>query len=318
MSSIKKMNEELLGEEGFELSVRGKYFEYQIEGDDGILIEFDCRLPKGAMYNLLSKKGLEGFLESEGVEVVSEEQIEGGEEKEEEDIFADFATLDAYIEMCLSTKDDFKNINSILVSGASGISKTYHVIQALEKAKVEAFHIKGYSTAYTLFEILKMDPNGVYVFDDCDSIWKDETGLNILKAALETTKNGVRKITWASGGDIEVVEFTGKIFFISNMDFFAKNTRLPHIKAVIGRTMTVAICSKRDQLIKYIASEAENVSSDKKAVKMATNYMENKTKVRPDFRYFMKLIALAKYAGYNEDKFDAMAKSTSKIQKLAS
>lgn len=319
MASIKKMNEDLLKEEGYQLSVRGKYFEYQFEGEDGTVIEFDCRLPKAAMYNLLKKNGIDGFLESEEIDLVSEEQYEVDEsEKDVDDIFADFATLDAYLEMALSSKEDFKNINSVLVSGPTGISKTFHVEKALKAANVDYYHVKGYSTPYTLFEFLKLDPSGVFLFDDCDSIWKDETGLNILKAALETTKDGIRKITWASGGEIEVVEFTGKILFISNMDFSAQGSRTPHVKAVIGRGMTVGITSKREEILKYIKHEALNVSKDAKAVDLAVKFMEEKTKARPDFRYFMKLIALAKYSNYNQERFDLMAKSTSKMQKIAS
>lgn len=321
MSSIKKINDDFLTDGGWEMSVRGKYFQYQFEHSDGKVIEFDCRLSKGAMYNLLKKSGIDGFLKDSLVSTGSSESIDLDDyqsEEEADDIFADFATLDAYIEMCMSNSDDFKNINSILVSGVSGISKTHHIEKALEDRKIEYFHIKGYSTAYSLFEILKMNPEGVFVFDDCDSIWEDVKGLNILKSALETTKDGIRKITYAANGEVEILEFKGTIFFISNMDFFKKGgNREKHINAVLGRTMTVAITSKREEVLKYIISEASNVSADKKAVDMAVVWMEEKTKVRPDFRYFMKLIALAKFIHYDQEKFDLMAKAPSKIQSLA-
>jgi hypothetical protein len=64
----------------------------------------------------------------------------------------------------------------------------------------------------------------VLIYDDCDSVFKDDNAINVLKGALDTSK--VREISWNSAAPLKTIgktsvpkkfDFTGKIIFISNL-----------------------------------------------------------------------------------------------------
>ena len=131
---------------------------------------------------------------------------------------------------------------SLVITGEGGLGKTHTVNKALKKSGMKnigdlvAFDpdatispaisktlyavIKGYSTAKGLYRTLYENRNRICIFDDCDSILKDDVATNVLKAALDSYDR--RIISWnaeASFGDDlpRSFEFTGGIVFISNM-----------------------------------------------------------------------------------------------------
>ena len=123
---------------------------------------------------------------------------------------------------------------SALITGEGGLGKSHTVIKALESiglvnisgidldgedAPKGSFRvIKGFSTAKGLFRILFENRNNIIVFDDCDSILKDEDAVNLLKGALDSYDS--RIITWNSMRPDEELprsfQFTGGVVFISN------------------------------------------------------------------------------------------------------
>lgn len=81
-------------------------------------------------------------------------------------------------------------------------------------------YVKGYSSAKGLFRTLFENRRKLIVFDDCDAAWKNETGANILKAALDSDED--RWITWnVEGSDNAGLPkrflFEGRVIFISNV-----------------------------------------------------------------------------------------------------
>jgi chromosomal replication initiation ATPase DnaA len=112
---------------------------------------------------------------------------------------------------------------SLLITGEGGLGKTYTVTQELVNANLEEdidyVIVKGYSSARGLYNTLYENSDKLIVFDDCDSILKDATAVNLLKAALDSYDR--RVISWncqSFGSDIpNRFEFTGKIIFISNL-----------------------------------------------------------------------------------------------------
>ena len=126
---------------------------------------------------------------------------------------------------------------SAVITGEGGLGKTYTVKETLAKCGVEDLTavmaeaedsmgegyvmVKGYSTAKGLYRTLFENNGSIIVFDDCDSILKDATALNILKGALDSYDT--RWVSWNSEmketDDLpRTFEFTGSIIFISNMD----------------------------------------------------------------------------------------------------
>jgi hypothetical protein len=126
---------------------------------------------------------------------------------------------------------------SAVITGEGGLGKTFTVKKTLAACGIEDLTavmaeaedsmgegyvmVKGYSTAKGLYRTLFENNGSIIVFDDCDSILKDATALNILKGALDSYDT--RWVSWNSEmketDDLpRTFEFTGSIIFISNMD----------------------------------------------------------------------------------------------------
>jgi len=136
------------------------------------------------------------------------------------------------------------DIKAMIVSGPPGVGKSYGVEQQLEKdaafddiAGHSRKHevVKGAMSAIGLYAKLYKysDPRNVVVFDDCDSVLLDDLSLNILKAALDTSKK--RYISWntdsrllRSEGIPDRFEFKGSAIFITNIKF--ENVRSKKLK----------------------------------------------------------------------------------------
>ena len=136
-------------------------------------------------------------------------------------------------QMTLAVKEGI--VRSMIVSGPPGVGKSHGVLKVLEKAdllntlaerppKYEV--VKGSVSAVGLYAKLYefSDEGNVLVFDDADGVFFDETSLNLLKAALDTTER--RFINWnkdsrllRSDGIPHRYEFKGSVIFIRNIKF---------------------------------------------------------------------------------------------------
>ncbi len=142
---------------------------------------------------------------------------------------------------------------SIIAGGNAGIGKTYTAEYILEGAahdgRIMFTSIRGYVKPTGLYKLLweSRHDNCVLMFDDADSVFDDEIGLNILKGALDTTKR--RTISWRSEKSFEAedgeaipnsFDFHGSVIFITNKNFdneIRRNTKLtPHLEALISRS----------------------------------------------------------------------------------
>ena len=147
---------------------------------------------------------------------------------------------------------------SVIVAGPGGLGKSHTVSAALTKAGLKDISdpeqyevgatltknhfrvIKGYSTAKGLFRTLYENRNGTLVFDDCDSVLKDQTAHDILKAALDSYSK--RIISW--NGDIRdddlerTFRFNGRIVFISNTPSAMMDQALLTRSLVVDVSMT--------------------------------------------------------------------------------
>jgi hypothetical protein len=139
---------------------------------------------------------------------------------------------------------------SFLLTGQAGVGKSFTVTKKLEsmdlKSGEDFIVIKGHSSPLGLYRTLHDHRDQIIVFDDCDSIWKDQIAVNILKAALDSYD--VRTITWNSMSaerfDMEgSFVFTGAIIFISNIDASKLDA------AVVSRTITANLVMSNDEII---------------------------------------------------------------------
>lgn len=126
-------------------------------------------------------------------------------------------------------------VRAMIVTGPPGVGKSFGVEEVLSKddlfdmmgqRKPKYEFVKGAMSAIGLYAKLYKysDAKSVLVFDDCDSILLDDVSLNILKAALDSSKK--RTISWntdsrilRSEGIPDKFEFKGGAIFITNLKF---------------------------------------------------------------------------------------------------
>lgn len=179
-------------------------------------------------------------------------------------------------------------VRALIVSGPAGLGKSFTVEKAIsdyDPNSVNSTIIKGYVKATGLYKLLYQyrEPGKVIIFDDADTIFFDETSLNLLKAVCDSTEK--RIVSYLSEGTLidedsavripKQFEFNGTIVFITNYDFDAmidRNHKLtPHLQAMISRAhyIDLSMKSERDYLIriKQVVAEGllDNIGLDKSA-----------------------------------------------------
>jgi DNA-binding NarL/FixJ family response regulator len=126
-------------------------------------------------------------------------------------------------------------VRAMIVTGPPGVGKSFGVEEVLsrqdlfntlgnKKPKYEI--VKGAMSALGLYSKLYefSERGNVVVFDDCDSVLLDDLSLNILKAALDSSKK--RTIAWNTDsrmlrqeGVPDRFEFKAGAIFITNIKF---------------------------------------------------------------------------------------------------
>ena len=126
-------------------------------------------------------------------------------------------------------------VRAMIVTGPPGVGKSFGVEEVLsrqdlfntlgnKKPKYEI--VKGAMSAIGLYSKLYefSERGNVIVFDDCDSVLLDDLSLNILKAALDSSKK--RTISWNTDsrmlrqeGVPDKFEFRAGAIFITNIKF---------------------------------------------------------------------------------------------------
>lgn len=126
-------------------------------------------------------------------------------------------------------------VRGMIVAGPPGVGKSFGVEEVLSREnlfnQVGGFRdnfevVKGAMSALGLYRKLydRRDRGDVVVFDDCDSILLDDLSLNILKAALDSSKK--RRISWNTDSSLlrregipDSFTFDAGVIFITNISF---------------------------------------------------------------------------------------------------
>ena len=170
-------------------------------------------------------------------------------------------------------------VRAMIVTGPPGVGKSFGVEKVLSKhdvfadvaddKKLKKYEVvKGAMSAIGLYSKLYefSDAKSILVFDDCDSVLLDDLSLNILKAALDTSKR--RMIHWntdsrllRSEGVPNSFEFKGGAIFITNIKFdHVKSKKLrDHLEALESRChyLDLTIDTEREKVlrIKQVVTE---------------------------------------------------------------
>ena len=171
------------------------------------------------------------------------------------------------------------DVRAMIVTGPPGVGKSFGVEKVLAKhdvfadvaqnEKLKKYEVvKGAMSAIGLYKKLYefSDKKSILVFDDCDSVLLDDLSLNILKAALDSSKK--RTIHWntdsrllRSEGVPNSFEFRGGAIFITNIKFDnvrSKKLR-DHLEALESRChyLDLTIDTEREKIlrIKQVVTE---------------------------------------------------------------
>ena len=212
-----------------------------------------------------------------------------------------FNVMEEYVK-CVARK----HANGLLICGPGGIGKTETVIRTLRAERLtvgeQYMHVKGYSTPLGLYNYLYENANRLVVFDDCDSVFKDLTGLNVLKSVLETTQR--RVVCWNStSAKVEIPEFVfkGQIIFISNMD--PSKTTNSNFIALLTRCFNLVISATPEEILFRMAQILPEVASTRSILEqneilifLKDNY---KNYQNLSLRLLVNIVSLRRYSPTN-------------------
>jgi hypothetical protein len=164
------------------------------------------------------------------------------------------------------------DVRAMIVTGPPGVGKSFGVEKVLSKhdvfanvandSKLKKYEVvKGAMSAIGLYKKLYefSDKKCILVFDDCDSILLEDLSLNILKAALDSSKK--RTIHWNTDSRLlrqegvpNSFEFKGGAIFISNIKFdHVKSKKLKdHLEALESRChyLDLTIDTVREKMLR--------------------------------------------------------------------
>ena len=159
-------------------------------------------------------------------------------------------------------------INSFVLTGSGGIGKTTVVMKTLQSLGLKEdmpdetgdyMVIRGFSTPRALYDTLYQFKDKILVLDDADAIFKDPTGANLLKAALDDKP--VRVLNWSTSRESESdapsrFVYTGKMIFISNMSI----NQFP--QAIISRSQKVDVSLDNAEKVEIITKIFGDIDHD--------------------------------------------------------
>ena len=227
-------------------------------------------------------------------------------------------------------------VKAMIVTGPPGVGKSFGVEKVLSKhdvfanvandQKLKKYEVvKGAMSAIGLYSKLYhfSEKKCVLVFDDCDSILLDDLSLNILKAALDSSKK--RTIHWNTDSSLlrregvpDSFEFKGGAILITNIKFdHVKSKKLrDHLEALESRChyLDLTIDTEREKLLRIdqVVNECgmldEYELTDEQKLDVLQFLKANTHRVRElSLRTVLKIADLAQSF---PDKWKAVAEST--------
>ena len=215
------------------------------------------------------------------------------------------------------------DVRAMIVTGPPGVGKSYGVEAVLSRhdvfadvaqnEKLKKYEVvKGAMSAIGLYKKLYefSDRKCILVFDDCDSVLLDDLSLNILKAALDSSKK--RTIHWNTDSRLlraegvpNQFEFRGGAIFITNIKFDnVKSKKLrDHLEALESRChyLDLTIDTEREKIlrIRQVITECgmlDDYEFDDVEKMMLIDFVdENKKKLRElSLRTVLKIADLKK------------------------
>lgn len=203
-----------------------------------------------------------------------------------------------------------KNISpSLVVTGQPGLGKTFNITKTLTdmglKENEQFVHVKGRCTAAGMFITLFENSDKLIIFDDCDSVFKDADGVNLLKGALDSYDK--RVITWMAAKPLKDGEgcplprsfnFTGRIIFISNLPIAKVDSAIRSRSFVLDITLTPEQLMKRMRDLLAKVEPEVDMKTKKEALSALNMAFKKYEGVELNFRSLIKAIRI-RQAGFS-------------------
>lgn len=136
-------------------------------------------------------------------------------------------------------------VNGFYLWGEGGIGKSYTILQRLDALKTAYVLHNTRLSGRAFFDIIARHPSKVHVVEECENLFTDRQGMNLLRSACwgQKDKTGKQKrlITWNVAPEPQTVEFTGSIIFTGNRalsnvaELRALRTRIPSLELKVTR-----------------------------------------------------------------------------------
>ena len=273
MSVLIKFNEGTYNIRGVPQSVAGMVFPLVEEtkaDDNGYYVTVDARSVRGfpdrnIRIRVSRPTGSYSLSNGDAEQLVVQKQSEESDAEVKERLRKRFKILS---DITQAAKEG--NVRAVIVSGPPGVGKSFGVEAQLAKSdlfntignkKPKYEIVKGAMSALGLYAKLYeySEAGNVIVFDDCDSVLLDDLSLNILKAALDSSKK--RYISWNTDSRLlnnegipNRFEFKASAIFITNIKFdHVKSKKLKdHLDALESRChyVDLTIDSERDKVLR--------------------------------------------------------------------
>lgn len=193
------------------------------------------------------------------------------------------------------------NTPGVIITGSPGMGKTYTIMQVLKslgfkKDEDFAYYQGSKITLTGFYNILYENSDRIIIFDDSDSVFNSTDGINMMKAALDSTSD--RTVSYESPavdamGLPRSFQFTGKLVFLSNLPMSQIDSALK------SRSVVQSLHMSRDQKMadmetKYLAMKKNFDLTDDEAKEVYT-YLKEFVKKNPnkpenlDLRTLLKL-----------------------------
>jgi len=207
-------------------------------------------------------------------QTVSADKVSAKREETDEEIIDRLrGRFDILKDMTQAVKEG--TVRAMIVTGPPGVGKSFGVDEVLHKEdlfnaignrKPKYEVVKGAMSAIGLYCKLYeyADKGNVIVFDDCDSVLLDDLSLNILKAALDSSKK--RTIHWNTDSAKLRAEGVPGSFEFKAGAIFITNIKFDHVKSKKLQDHLAALESRCHYIDLQMDTEREKVLRIKQIV----------------------------------------------------